>query len=73
MEDYELAGITLEYRKECMMNSVLQSLTSSVDSNHEGSNEPGYVDFQHLVRFADGGGDIVKGRTTWKPKYGNLS
>ncbi|KAK1427933.1 hypothetical protein QVD17_16691 [Tagetes erecta] len=29
VENYELASITLEYRRECMKDSVLQSLTSS--------------------------------------------
>ncbi|KAL3825134.1 hypothetical protein ACJIZ3_021163 [Penstemon smallii] len=65
LETHELAGITLEYRRECMRDSVLQSLSSVVDNG-----APGYVECQHLLRL-EGGGEIVKGRTQWRPKYPN--
>ncbi|KAK4479168.1 hypothetical protein RD792_014679 [Penstemon davidsonii] len=65
LETHELAGITLEYRRECMRDSVLQSLSSVVDNG-----APGYVECQHLLRL-EGGGEIVKGRTRWRPKYPN--
>ncbi|XP_024966610.1 palmitoyl-acyl carrier protein thioesterase, chloroplastic-like isoform X2 [Cynara cardunculus var. scolymus] len=65
VEQYELASLTLEYRRECRKDSVLKSLTSVIgiaDSNH--------VDCQHVLRFESGGdGEIVKGRTAWRPKY----
>lgn len=64
LETHELAGMTLEYRRECMRDSVLQSLTSIVD---EGSST-GFVECQHLLRL-EGGGEIVKGRTKWRPKF----
>ncbi|KAK4487702.1 hypothetical protein RD792_005637 [Penstemon davidsonii] len=65
LETYELAGMTLEYRRECMRDSVLQSLSSVVDNG-----APGYVECQHLLRL-EGGGEIFRGRTQWRPKYPN--
>lgn len=62
METHELAGITLEYRRECMRDSVLQSLTSVMDDDGDS------VECQHLLRL-EGGGEVVKGRTRWRPKY----
>lgn len=73
VENYELASITLEYRRECMKDSVLQSLTSLLGNNPGGSiTDPNSnVDCQHLLRLEGDGGEIVKGRTKWRPKYAN--
>ncbi|CAA0808797.1 Palmitoyl-acyl carrier protein thioesterase-chloroplastic [Striga hermonthica] len=70
LETHELAGMTLEYRRECMRDSVLQSLTSIVgkDNNCAVDSGNGGVECQHLLRF-EGGAEIVKGRTVWRPKY----
>lgn len=68
LETHELAGMTLEYRRECMRDSVLQSLTSIVDEGSGDSPHPGIVECQHLLRL-EGGGEIVKGRTKWRPKF----
>uniref|UniRef100_A0A251V485 Putative acyl-ACP thioesterase, HotDog domain protein n=1 Tax=Helianthus annuus TaxID=4232 RepID=A0A251V485_HELAN len=65
VEDYELASITLEYRRECMKDSVLQSLTSLLAGGEMADSDG--VDCQHLLRL-EGGGEIVKGRTKWRPK-----
>ncbi|KAF5789009.1 putative oleoyl-[acyl-carrier-protein] hydrolase [Helianthus annuus] len=69
VENYELASITLEYRRECMKDSVLQSLTALLGG--EGAVDSGGVDCQHLLRLEGGGGEIVKGRTKWRPKFVN--
>lgn len=73
VENYELASITLEYRRECMKDSVLQSLTSLLGGDSGGllAADPINVDCQHLLRLEGGGGEIVKGRTKWRPKYAN--
>ncbi|XP_071737239.1 palmitoyl-acyl carrier protein thioesterase, chloroplastic-like [Rutidosis leptorrhynchoides] len=68
VENYELASFTLEYRRECMKDSVLQSLTSLLG---DVNGDPNHVDCQHLLRLENGGGEIVKGRTKWRPKYAN--
>ncbi|KAK6126893.1 hypothetical protein DH2020_039365 [Rehmannia glutinosa] len=68
LETHELAGMTLEYRRECMRDSVLQSLTSVVNKGVGDLATNGFVECQHLLRL-EGGGEIVKGRTLWRPKY----
>lgn len=70
LETHELAGMTLEYRRECRRDSLLQSLTSVVSNSVGDLANSGYVECQHLLRL-EGGAEIVKGRTEWRPKYGN--
>ncbi|XP_020582393.1 palmitoyl-acyl carrier protein thioesterase, chloroplastic-like [Phalaenopsis equestris] len=65
MESHELTGMTLEYRRECGRDSVLKSLTS-VDSSSCGS-EAARMECVHLLRL-EGGDEIVRGRTQWRPK-----
>ncbi|KZV14523.1 palmitoyl-acyl carrier protein thioesterase, chloroplastic [Dorcoceras hygrometricum] len=64
LETRELSSITLEYRRECRKDSVVESLTSVVE-NEVG--DSGFIQCQHLLRL-EGGGEIVKGRTDWRPK-----
>ncbi|KAM0969504.1 hypothetical protein ACFX13_018015 [Malus domestica] len=70
LESHELSSMTLEYRRECGRDSVLQSLTavSGADIGNLGSN--GGVECQHMLRLEEGA-EIVRGRTEWKPKYAN--
>ncbi|CAA3031751.1 palmitoyl-acyl carrier thioesterase, chloroplastic [Olea europaea subsp. europaea] len=68
LETHELAGMTLEYRRECRRDSLLQSLTSVVSNSVGDLANSGYVECQHLLRL-EGGAEIVKGRTEWRPKY----
>ncbi|XP_068338560.1 palmitoyl-acyl carrier protein thioesterase, chloroplastic-like [Pyrus communis] len=70
LESHELSSLTLEYRRECGRDSVLQSLTavSGADIGNLGSN--GGVECQHMLRLEEGA-EIVRGRTEWKPKYAN--
>ncbi|KAL2899526.1 Palmitoyl-acyl carrier protein thioesterase chloroplastic [Bienertia sinuspersici] len=56
-ENYELAGITLEYRRECGRESVLQSLSSA-------SNEAPH-EFHHLLRL-ENGNEVARARTSWR-------
>ncbi|KAL8206209.1 hypothetical protein R6Q57_009760 [Mikania cordata] len=77
MEKYELASITLEYRRECRKDGVLKSLTLVMGGgNNDGLVDSNHVECQHVLLFEGGsdgvpGGEIVKGRTEWRPKYGN--
>ncbi|XP_068343628.1 palmitoyl-acyl carrier protein thioesterase, chloroplastic-like [Pyrus communis] len=70
LESHELSSMTLEYRRECGRDSVLQSLTavSGADIGNLGSN--GGLECQHMLRLEDGA-EIVRGRTEWRPKYAN--
>ncbi|KAL7586149.1 hypothetical protein Lser_V15G39109 [Lactuca serriola] len=73
VEKYELASMTLEYRRECRKDSELKSLTSVLgNGNGIGDSGSGHVDCQHVLQFqGGGGGEIVKGRTGWRPRYEN--
>jgi len=69
VESHELCGMTLEYRRECGRDSVLQSLTAVSGDGVGGlADSGGYVECRHLLRL-EGGAEIVKGRTEWRPKY----
>ncbi|XP_050379287.1 palmitoyl-acyl carrier protein thioesterase, chloroplastic [Argentina anserina] len=70
LESHELSSMTLEYRRECGRDSVLQSLTavSGADIGHLAST--GNVECQHMLRL-EGGLEIVRGRTGWRPKKPN--
>ncbi|KAK9059465.1 hypothetical protein SSX86_020167 [Deinandra increscens subsp. villosa] len=68
VEKYELASLTLEYRRECRKDSVVKSLTSVLGGSCGGIGDSDHVDCQHVVSFV-GGGEIVKGRTQWRSKY----
>ncbi|XP_075076176.1 palmitoyl-acyl carrier protein thioesterase, chloroplastic-like [Nicotiana tabacum] len=67
LEGCELAAMTLEYRRECRRDSVLQSLTSVLDKGVGDLDDIGNVQCQHLLRL-ENGGEVVKGRTEWRPK-----
>ncbi|KAK4844904.1 hypothetical protein QYF36_025894 [Acer negundo] len=66
VESHELFAITLEYRKECNRGSVLQSFSRIISNNNEG------MEFDHLLCLG-GGQEIMRGRTTWRPKYADSS
>lgn len=64
VENHELAAITLEYRKECEKDSVLQSLTAISDC---GDAAVSGIECQHLLRL-ESGAEILRARTEWRPK-----
>lgn len=70
LESHELTSMTLEYRRECGKDSVLQSLTAVSDTDIGGLVNPGRIECQHLLRLEDGA-EIVRGRTEWRPKLAN--
>ncbi|MBA0555156.1 hypothetical protein Golob_014212 [Gossypium lobatum] len=72
LESHELSAMTLEYRRECGRDSVLQSLTTVSDSNTENAVNVGEFNCQHLLRLEDGA-EIVRGRTRWRPKHAESS
>lgn len=72
IQSHELSEMFLEYRNECNGDSELQSLSkvTSKDSNDLMGNK--IIEFDHLLRL-ECGQEIVRGRTTWKPKFGNTA
>uniref|UniRef100_A0A7N0TC02 Acyl-[acyl-carrier-protein] hydrolase n=1 Tax=Kalanchoe fedtschenkoi TaxID=63787 RepID=A0A7N0TC02_KALFE len=76
MESHELASLTLEYRRECGKESVLQSLTAVSGDQKFDFLDSGDVECQHMLQLHDGA-EIVRGRTKWRPKkmdsFGDMS
>lgn len=66
LESHELTGMTLEYRRECGKESVLESLTSVSADCTNGSPETD-IECEHLLRL-DSGAEVMRGRTHWRPK-----
>lgn len=65
LENHELASMTLEYRRECGRDSVLQSLTAVSDTGDTLIDSG--IECKHLLRL-ECGAEIVRGRTEWRPK-----
>ncbi|VVA90513.1 unnamed protein product [Arabis nemorensis] len=77
MERQKLKSMTLEYRRECGRDSVLQSLTAVSGCDIGNLGTAGEVECQHLLRLQDGA-EVVRGRTEWSSKtqtttWGNIS
>ncbi|GMH18939.1 hypothetical protein Nepgr_020780 [Nepenthes gracilis] len=72
LESHEVSGVTLEFRRECGRDSVLQSLTSVSAASASGLPHSANVECQHLLRLEDGT-EIVRSRTEWRPKHAKTS
>lgn len=78
---HELQTITLDYRRECQHDDVVDSLTSpeplmddtilelegTNGSATAGKDENDCLQFLHLLRLSDGS-EINRGRTEWRKK-----
>lgn len=68
LETHELYGMTLEYRRECGRDDVLQSLGSVAGASvGELLLNSGNVECHHMLRLEDGS-EVVRARTEWRPK-----
>ncbi|TYI68025.1 hypothetical protein E1A91_D08G060100v1 [Gossypium mustelinum] len=77
IDTHELQSITLDYRRECLQDDVVDSLTSPepIDGTETVSehNGPAREDadcpqFLHLLRVSCDGQEINRGRTEWRKK-----
>ncbi|XVE78121.1 hypothetical protein DITRI_Ditri13aG0118400 [Diplodiscus trichospermus] len=83
IDTYELQTITLDYRRECLQDDVVDSLTSpepmegtETVSELNGTNgsaatredEQDCPKFLHLMRLSSDGQEINRGRTEWRKK-----
>lgn len=68
LETHKLSGLTLEYRRECGKDNVLNSLGAISVDEIESS---GDVECQHLLQL-ESGVEIVRARTQWRPKSDRL-
>ncbi|KAK6141843.1 hypothetical protein DH2020_024415 [Rehmannia glutinosa] len=82
--NYELQSLTLDYRRECLHDDIIDSLTSpesdmsdEAGSEHQGINgrtpsaddDNGFLQFRHLLRLSSGdGSETNRGRTIWRKK-----
>ncbi|KMS96992.1 hypothetical protein BVRB_7g179730 [Beta vulgaris subsp. vulgaris] len=82
-ETHELRSITLDYRRECQHDDIVDSLTNPEPINGAGTisqlrgtngtpastkNEDGSLQFLHLLRLSTDGSEINRGRTEWSRK-----
>ncbi|KNA23987.1 hypothetical protein SOVF_020050 [Spinacia oleracea] len=82
VDTHELLSITLDYRRECQSDDVVDSLTSLEPNNGAGSilqngtngaptstrEDNDTVQFLHLLRLSADGLEINRGRTEWRRK-----
>ncbi|XP_076921766.1 oleoyl-acyl carrier protein thioesterase 1, chloroplastic-like [Bidens hawaiensis] len=76
IDTHELQTITLDYRRECQHDDVVDSLTSSESSLLKGTNGCAYSkpdgenlsQFLHLLRSSGDGLELNRGRTEWRKK-----
>ncbi|XP_020589501.1 oleoyl-acyl carrier protein thioesterase 1, chloroplastic-like [Phalaenopsis equestris] len=79
IDTHELQTITLDYRRECQHDDVVDSLTSSNSeeillsksinghpSKHQHSHGSGHLHFLHFLRLSGTGLEINRGRTVWR-------
>ena len=81
IDTHELQVITLDYRRECQQDDIVDSLTTSeipddpiskltgtngsATSSIQGHNES---QFLHMLRLSENGQEINRGRTQWRKK-----
>ncbi|GMH30717.1 hypothetical protein Nepgr_032560 [Nepenthes gracilis] len=68
MESNVLSGMTVEYKRECGMGNVLQSVTADSATSVIGD----CIECQHSLRL-DNGTELVRARTEWRPKHAKRS
>lgn len=79
IDSHELQTITLDYRRECQQDDVVDSLTSpesavnDAASGLQGTNgsprdENDCLQFLHLLRLSNDNSEINRGRTEWRKK-----
>ncbi|KAG8371726.1 hypothetical protein BUALT_Bualt13G0118100 [Buddleja alternifolia] len=83
IRSHELQTITLDFRRECQRNDIVDSLTSSHEmmmddtvlehhqyiTNNGSPNE--CLEFVHLLRLSSNGYEINRGSTVWRKKLHN--
>ncbi|KDP37178.1 hypothetical protein JCGZ_06234 [Jatropha curcas] len=71
IQHHKLSDITLEYRKECDINSILQFLSKIVKngSNHS-TDTNNLIELDHSL-LLENGSEIARANTIWKPREVN--
>ncbi|GAB2269671.1 hypothetical protein Dimus_004593 [Dionaea muscipula] len=71
LRDYNLTSITLEYRRECTQDDMLESLTSMNQSGSDPCRALDVIESTHLLRFQVNKAEIVRARISWQSKLRN--
>uniref|UniRef100_A0A0E0E8P4 Acyl-[acyl-carrier-protein] hydrolase n=3 Tax=Oryza TaxID=4527 RepID=A0A0E0E8P4_9ORYZ len=74
IDTHELQTITLDYRRECQHDDIVDSLTYIEEGEEKSSNGSAFAaphpeeqrQFLHCLRFAGNGNEINRGRTVWR-------
>ncbi|NP_001292949.1 palmitoyl-acyl carrier protein thioesterase, chloroplastic-like [Jatropha curcas] len=71
VQHHKLSAITLEYRKECDMNSILQSLSRIVkNGGNDSTDKNNVIELDHFL-LLENGSEIARANTIWKPREVN--
>jgi fatty acyl-ACP thioesterase A len=76
IDTHELQTITLDYRRECQYDDIVDSLTNIEGGEEKSMNGSASAaphkeerqQFLHCLRFAANGDEINRGRTVWRKK-----
>ncbi|CAN6167556.1 unnamed protein product [Urochloa humidicola] len=73
IDTHELQTITLDYRRECQHDDIVDSLTyieegeeKSMNGSASAAHHKEQQQFLHCLRFAGNGDEINRGRTVWR-------
>ncbi|KAL6846812.1 hypothetical protein ACP4OV_024260 [Aristida adscensionis] len=74
IDTHELQTITLDYRRECQHDDIVDSLTYVEEGEEKSMNGSAFAaphkeeqqQFLHCLRFAGNGDEINRGRTVWR-------
>ncbi|KAF8026813.1 hypothetical protein BT93_F3331 [Corymbia citriodora subsp. variegata] len=67
LENHEFHAMTIEYRRECRRDSLLQSLSTRVRDGPGHTAEDEGIEFDHLLLLKNGL-EIARARTKWRPR-----
>ncbi|CAN4089347.1 unnamed protein product [Withania somnifera] len=68
LEDCNLMSLTLEYRRECQLSNMLQSMTTLREITTSASDEKNGMECTHLIRMEADCAEVVRARSLWQPK-----
>ncbi|KAL8254502.1 hypothetical protein R6Q59_032723 [Mikania micrantha] len=68
IDTHELHSITLDYRRECQHDDIVDSLTTPEPLDAPKEDDDNLSKFLHLLRSSGDGLEINRGRTEWRKK-----
>lgn len=68
IDTHELQSITLDYRRECQHDDIVDSLTTPEPIDGLSEDGENLSKFLHLLKSSGDGLEINRGRTEWRKK-----